>query len=188
MAFYHHIRFQIGAHFYSLHEWEHGIVRGNRRAPHGLQLPLGSQDERKNFAVSYIDGRIHFGLNCGSESCPPIRFFTGHRLLDQELALAAMGFCEDDSNVVIIGNVLYLNKIFHWYRSDFGPGSLPEIVCGFLHTNSPKHQEIRQLLVEKQGNIAVRFLPYDWSSNAVDVKEFRRHELRASRGRRLMRK
>lgn len=39
-----------------------------------------------------MDPRIHFALNCGAASCPPIRIYTPESL-DFGLAAAASAFC-----------------------------------------------------------------------------------------------
>ena len=34
-------------------------------------------------AVDVIDFRIHFALNCGAKSCPPIAFYSYDKINDQ---------------------------------------------------------------------------------------------------------
>ena len=43
-----------------------------------------------------MDKRIHFALNCGAKSCPPIRVFTGEGLEDG-LKIAAQSFCQGNT-------------------------------------------------------------------------------------------
>ena len=183
VAFFHQVKFQVGPHLYSFHEWEHGIMRGNRKAPHGLRAPLGKRDPRRQLVVSKPDGRIHFALNCGANSCPPIRFFTGDAL-HRELRIVTMGFCEDEANVSVKDNALYVSKIFMWYRADFGEGNtsvsagdLPKVVCNYMHMG-PKKQQLTKLL--NSGNVKLNPLPYDWSANASEIKEFKPRALKAN--------
>ena len=71
-----------------------------------------------------VDNRIHFALNCGARSCPPVRFYSAETL-DEDLDLAARAFCEDDSNFLLEddGTKLCLSRIFYWYWKDFtAPG------------------------------------------------------------------
>ena len=42
-----------------------------------------------------VDPRIHFALNCGAASCPPIRVYTPERL-EFGLAAAASAFCASE--------------------------------------------------------------------------------------------
>jgi hypothetical protein len=48
-------------------------------------------DPRKQFMVTEVDPRIHFTLNCGAESCPPIGVYHGDKL-ESELKRATNGF------------------------------------------------------------------------------------------------
>lgn len=44
-------------------------------------------------AVKDMDKRIHFALNCGAKSCPPIKVYTPETL-EEGLQSAAATFCE----------------------------------------------------------------------------------------------
>src|SRR5690606_25809156 len=57
----------------SLDQIEHGLLRRSRNKLSLGYLPklFVSKFERKN-RVDNIDPRIHFALNCGAKSCPPI--------------------------------------------------------------------------------------------------------------------
>lgn len=46
-------------------------------------------------AVQPMDKRIHFALNCGARSCPPIRVYTPEEL-EEGLDAAAAAFCEGE--------------------------------------------------------------------------------------------
>lgn len=43
--------------------------------------------------VEEVDKRIHFALNCGAKSCPPIKLFTPDTL-EEGLQSAAAAFCQ----------------------------------------------------------------------------------------------
>ena len=45
------------------------------------------------------DKRIHFALNCGAKSCPPIRVFAPENV-DTSLQKAAEAFCEGESGAL----------------------------------------------------------------------------------------
>ena len=42
---------------------------------------FSDSDPRHKMALTSLDPRIHFALNCGASSCPPIRIYTEDRLL-----------------------------------------------------------------------------------------------------------
>lgn len=79
------------AHF-SLDEVEHGILRKYRWKYSFGYLPQFLPAMRiKQLAVEAIDFRIHFALNCGAKSCPPIAFYRYDKINDQ-LDLATQSF------------------------------------------------------------------------------------------------
>ena len=49
--------------------------------------PFGKNDSRLEHALTEVEPRIHFALNCGAKSCPPIKTFTASDV-DNELKLA----------------------------------------------------------------------------------------------------
>ena len=49
--------------------------------------PFGKDDPRLEHALEEVEPRIHFALNCGAKSCPPIKTFTNADI-DNELKLA----------------------------------------------------------------------------------------------------
>ena len=86
-------RYAIGGHFFSPDDIEHGILRANW--PHPSQPPnsrsfFPAGDLRASLALSCLDARIHFMLNCGASSCPPIRVLSSDNI-DAALSAAAAG-------------------------------------------------------------------------------------------------
>ena len=49
--------------------------------------PFGKNDPKLSFALDSVEPRIHFALNCGAKSCPPIKTFTTEHV-ENELATA----------------------------------------------------------------------------------------------------
>ena len=78
--------------------------------------------ENKKIREQYKDPRIHFVLNCASESCPIAR--PGLPIgddLEQLLTEATADFINDTMNVFVDhdAETIYLSKIFKWYEEDF---------------------------------------------------------------------
>lgn len=72
--------------------------------------------ERK-MRVQQPDPRIHFALNCGAESCPPIRYYTAAGI-DAELDQATRSYLS--SAVVEENGTVTISALFNMYRGDFG--------------------------------------------------------------------
>ena len=84
----------IGGLSYSLNDMENGILRNNRRSMGTLYMrPFSSDDPRLELAIEPVDPRIHFALNCGAKSCPPIKTFSALEI-DDQLDLATKAFLE----------------------------------------------------------------------------------------------
>lgn len=90
LKFYASVSYQIGPHIYSLNDIENGLLRCNQpsAAPFS-SIPFSAQDPRFPFSLRELDPRIHFALNCGAASCPPILAYTGDsHELDNQLNMA----------------------------------------------------------------------------------------------------
>ena len=110
----------IAGHNFSLDDMEHGILRKHRfKWSLGyLQNPFASGLIKK-LAVAKVDYRIHFALNCGAKSCPPIAFYTAERL-EQQLEMATLSFLETETQVDKEKKEIHITRLFQWYNGDFG--------------------------------------------------------------------
>jgi hypothetical protein len=73
----------------------------------------------KQLRVTRKDYRIHFALNCGAESCPPIAFYDDAKL-EEQLNLAEKAFIKNDAVYNAEQGIVEVSKIFSWFRGDFG--------------------------------------------------------------------
>jgi hypothetical protein len=181
LRWYDSVSYSIGGFKFNLNDVEHGILRANAPSPANILSLLGASkwapktfgatDKRKKFSLTQVDPRIHFALNCGATSCPPIRVYTPERL-EAGLSAAAAAFCGSD--VIVeqhsIRSKVKLSSIFKWYGQDFGTKAQ---LFQFLGENIPDERVKKKLkeVVKAEGgaeNVAVEFLPYDWTVNAVE--------------------
>lgn len=169
-AFFSTVAFQVGGSFGKVYtmtfqDLENGVLRGNRKAPYALSRPFASKDERIKLVMDQVDNRIHFALNCGASSCPPVKNFTADGV-KEELRIVAQAFCEDDDNVRLEGQTLYLSKILYWYSEDFGGSSeeVAKVVQGFLRGS--KAEALRQTMATS--TIKVKYNDYDWGTDASE--------------------
>lgn len=105
---------------FCLDDLEHGILRRFRYKYSLGYLPnLLVPRHIKRLAVGEVDYRIHFALNCGAESCPPIAFYTPEQL-GQQLDQAMQAFLESESEWDTANKVLHTTRLFLWFLGDFG--------------------------------------------------------------------
>ena len=127
-SFFSDVSVNLGGYILSFDDLEHGILRGNTKHPYKLAKQFANNDPRRYLSIlsdvdnnKAVDHRIHFALNCGANSCPPIMQYTPEKL-NEELHLAAMSFCGEDANVYINDETreIGFSKLLYWYMSDFG--------------------------------------------------------------------
>jgi hypothetical protein len=164
--FYNHCKYNIGGYIFSLNDIEHGVLRANRKPVGAIKKLFSKRDARREFIVSEFDPRIHFALNCGAKSCPPIKAYLPDQL-DRQLDVAAKNFC--DQEIEINDRTVTMSKIFSWYYTDFGQtdSEILHYVCQYLIDK--KDQMLS--LFDTNSKIKVKFSSYDWSLNEQVVTE-----------------
>lgn len=110
---------EADGHELSLNQIEHGLLRGNRRPPNGLRRTLPAGAPRLRLAPSIVEPRIHFALNCGARSCPPIRHYDAGRL-EEQLEFATRSYLESETTVDEAGCRVELPGLMKLYAADFG--------------------------------------------------------------------
>jgi hypothetical protein len=153
--FFDRIALRTGALVFSANDIEHGVLRGNRPDPLSGVAPFPGGDARRRYSIAPVEPRIHFALNCGARSCPPVRAYRADTLEDA-LEEAARGFVNRE--VTLDGGAVRASPIFGWFRSDFadGPDGLVGFLCRYLADGAA-----RQVLRER-GEAALSWRSYDW--------------------------
>lgn len=127
---------RIGGKVYTLDNIEHDIIR-----------PI------------FKDPRVHFAVNCASQSCPPLisEAYVGSRL-DDQLQANTINFINNKEFNRLDGSTLYVSKIFKWFSEDFND----DIVAFFRQY---AQGDLQSRLLELGDDITVKYLDYDWSLN-----------------------
>jgi hypothetical protein len=99
---------------------EHGILRRSAiLAVLGyVRNPAPSRFERV-LRVERVDPRVHFALNCGARSCPPLAAWDP-ATLDADLDRATGTYLAGESARSADGRELVVPRLLRWYRGDFG--------------------------------------------------------------------
>jgi hypothetical protein len=130
----------------SLDDIEHGILRRYRwKYSLGYLPQFWPPDHLKLLCVDTLDHRIHFALNCGARSCPPIGFYQPERV-ELQLERATAAFIRNESSIDHQAKTVGVSQIFQWFHGDFG--------------------NVGQLLARHLGpevsTYSLTYLPYDW--------------------------
>lgn len=150
LGFFYQQRFSFGGEFMSLRGVENNEIRSK-----------------------YKDPRIHFVLNCASESCPIARpeLPVGDDL-EKLLQRATDEFVNNSANVQVDheAKTIYLSTIFKWYENDFvhsvrlqgkpvGSG-----LIAYIEQNAAGDLAVD--LAQSRG-YEIRFRDYDWDLNST---------------------
>jgi hypothetical protein len=142
-----------GGHSFSLDQIEHGLLRGNRRPPFALRRTLAPGDPRLGAAPEQPDPRVHFALNCGARSCPPVRVYSNDVEAELEHVTRAYLSAETDSDPT--RRTLVLPGLMKLYRRDFGES---DAMVRFAVAHLPDSDWI-----EEAGDaLRLRFSRFDW--------------------------
>lgn len=134
----------------SLDDIEHGLLRGSMLSWGLGYLPRFRPSAFERTHRIPLDPRIHFALNCGAESCPPIAVYTPENL-DHELDLASGSYLGATVEYDAESGVALVPRLFSWYRGDFG-GRAGIVAFLQYHEAIPRGSDPR-----------LRYDAYDWS-------------------------
>lgn len=158
-AIYRNKEIEIAGNHFSLDDIEHGILRKYRYKPALGYLPNWLAPKLiKNLAVDKMDYRIHFALNCGAASCPPIAFYTPEKI-EEQLEMATQSFLEPDTQIDSDKKEIHISQLFKWFLGDFGGKSgIRKILEKQLGIDTSRYQLI--------------YKPYSWEEKLDNYAEF----------------
>jgi len=148
----------IAGKYFSLDDIEHGILRRFRYKYSLGYLPnMFAPEFIKKLIVKTIDYRIHFALNCGAKSCPPIAFYSVDRI-NEQLDTATLAFLEIDTEIDTENKKIYVTSLFKWFLKDFGGLNGIRIILN------------KQLNVNTKG-YKIKFKVYSWEEQLHNFSE-----------------
>ena len=135
---------------------EHGILRrGQKDWGLGILPTFFPAKYIKELRPSKREYKIHFGLNCGAKSCPPVGIYKAETVCDQ-LAMMQKVFLMKHTSYDAESNTVTTTPLFSWFRGDFGgKRGVKKILLG--------HE-----LIPNTG-VTLKFGPYDWT---LDIDNF----------------
>jgi Protein of unknown function, DUF547 len=104
----------------SFDDIEHGILRHSKS-----KLSLGYFNKwfpgrfERQHRLQKVDYRIHFALNCGAASCPPIAFYKPE-IINKQLDLATNNYLQQEVVFDSTANTVTVPKLMLWFKGDFG--------------------------------------------------------------------
>ena len=148
--------YRVGEHDYSLDVIEHGVLRRNARVPLRVARTLRRGDPRLAAMPRRLDPRIHFALNCGAVSCPPIRDYRAEAL-DAELERITVAYLSAETRIDRERRRIELPYLIRLYRADFGDRAAR---LAFAARHLAEHDAA---WLRSQGRIRVDYGRFDWT-------------------------
>jgi len=122
---------------------------------------------------------IHFGLNCASIGCPPLRneAYTAEQLRGQLLEQTQQYLANTEAGLLwnSQSRTLSLSKIFKWYKADYIPNQLDGEITPVPQVKADEQRMIQFIIqhIDKErgediakGKVTTKFLFYDWGLNS----------------------
>ena len=135
----------------SLDDIEHGLLRRSKiKWSEGYLNKLFPSKFEKQNRLSKLDYRMHFALNCGAKSCPPIAFYNPGQI-DKQLDMATKTYLKGDADYDSAKNRVEVPALMGWFRHDFGGKRKMLSLLKSLH------------IVPNNAHPSIRFKKYDWN-------------------------
>ena len=135
----------------SVDDVEDGILR---RSQSGVGLGYVPRLRQSRFErrhrVGDVDPRIHFALNCGAASCPPVLAYTAADV-DAQLDASTRSYLDTEVTYDASTRTATVPKLFSWYRGDFGGKAG---IKRFLREHDA---------VPASGRLSLAWADYDWT-------------------------
>jgi len=151
----------IAQQLISLDKIEHGIIRGSRnKLTLGLTKKIFVSQFEKKLRVKKRDGRVHFALNCGAISCPPIAIYEANKI-DQQFDASSRRFLKETTTYNEANDEAEVVALFSWFRFDFGGKK------GIVNKYLKKYD-----IIPQDAKPSLSYGKYDWTlstGNYIDL-------------------
>ncbi len=119
-AFFSEKRIKIGGETLSFDDIEHGILRKSKiKISWGYLRKWFRPKWERKLRVDNVDWRIHFALNCGAKSCPPVAIYDVENL-DNQLDFMTKAYLEEQTSYDSVSKTASTSVLMSWFRGDFG--------------------------------------------------------------------
>lgn len=151
-------QFTLAGNKVSLDNLEHDYLRHSSvKWGLGIFHKIFPSSLEKKFRVDEVDWRIHFSLNCGAKSCPPV-FAYSLENIETELDESAKKYLENNTKYDSAKNELYVPVLMSWFRNDFG------------NKRGVKRISKEFGIIKEDINPDIEYNSYDWT---LDINNFR---------------
>lgn len=125
---------------------------------------MPAKDDRVAWMLEEKDPRMHFILNCGAQSCPPLLPLEVDNV-EALLQKATENFIENNCEVDVKARRVTLSRLWKWFRPDFTPSSTNDVdLIKWIAKRASKTKSL-QLAELTSRDFKIKFKPYNWADN-----------------------
>ena len=119
-AFFSKKQIKIAGNLLSFDDIENGMIRKSQfKFGLGYVGKIFPSSFERSLRVKERDFRIHFAINCGAKSCPPVRIYTA-KTVNEQLENATKVYLTDFTKYSKDKNSVETSTLMSWFRGDFG--------------------------------------------------------------------
>ena len=149
----------IAGYTVSMEDIEHGVLRrGAVVISFGFIRNLSFRKPFiRQYAVNEVDYRIHFALNCGAKSCPPVVAYQTE-WIDRQLDDSSHNYLQSQVEYLPDDNRVYVPALLNWFKADFGSDDEQRAILK------------KYGVIPQDKNPKIKFLDYDWT---IQIENYR---------------
>lgn len=132
-----------------------------------LRRKMSQNDDRIAWRLTEKDPRMHFILNCGAHSCPPLVPLNASTpsQVDEQLNSATRKFIHQNVIIDHGKQKVTLSRLWKWFRKDFTPYSdTDEELLSWIAKHANDEQNIELTRAISLG-YKIKFTAYNWADN-----------------------
>ncbi|TXD49957.1 DUF547 domain-containing protein [Polaribacter sp. IC073] len=157
-AYFKKERVKIAGETLSFDAIEHDILRRSRiKLSWGYLRKYFRPKWERKLRVKDIDWRIHFALNCGAKSCPPVAKFTPEAL-DTAFNFMTTEYLKEQTTYNKETKTATSVSLFSWFRADFGG------LCG-------AREILKEYKITPEKPKNLEFNNYDWTMSLGNFRK-----------------
>lgn len=156
-AFFTKKQIKIAGHQLSFDDIENGMIRKSQyKFGLGYVSKIFPPSFERHLRVNQRDYRIHFAINCGAKSCPPVRIYHAENV-NNELQNATKTYLTSFTKYNEKDKSVKTSILMNWFRGDFGG-------------KSGTRKILKELgLIPQDSKPAINYGSYDWT---LDINNF----------------
>ena len=160
-AYFSKDQIEIAGFTVSFEDVEHGVLRKGATiwSKGNVRIRLFRKKFIRKYHVKTVDYRIHFALNCGATSCPPVVAYQTE-LVDQQMDDNSEYYLNKEAEYRPDEDAVYVPAIMNWFSGDFGG-------------NDGKREILKKFgVIPQDSNPSIKKKEYDWTIKIENYKYY----------------